>query len=94
MQNKQLLMNGQMEGATEQLRAFIQGHLHVDSLEDDKNFFSSGLVNSLFAMQLVLFVEKTFSIKVEIEDLDIANFSTLRAIAAFVEKKLASANAH
>jgi len=43
-------------------------------VNDDEDLFAAGLVNSLFAMQLVLFVEKKFSIKVENQDLRYCQF--------------------
>lgn len=46
------------------------------------------MVNSLFAMQLVLFVEKEFGFKVENEDLDYENFKSLDAIHGFIQRKL------
>jgi acyl carrier protein len=57
-------------------------------LVEDQNIFASGLVNSLFAMQLVLFVEKEFDLSVENDDLDLANFLSVNAITAFVRRKL------
>jgi acyl carrier protein len=69
------------------LSRFIRNH----DLQEDEDIFAKGFVNSLFAMQLVLFVEKEFAIKVENEDLDLKNFSTLNAIAGFVERKMALA---
>jgi acyl carrier protein len=56
-------------------------------LQDDDDIFALGLINSLFAMQMVLWVEKEFGIKVEDEDLDIENFNTINALAGFVERK-------
>lgn len=67
---------------------FLEQFIDVD-VADDEDLFASGLVNSLFAMQLVLFVEKEFSIKVENEDLDLANFQSVNAITGFIQHKLA-----
>jgi acyl carrier protein len=39
-------------------------------------------------MQLVMFTEKEFQVKVENEDLDLKNFSTINAIDEFVRRKL------
>jgi len=71
----------------EKTRAFLGKFIQSNHLEDDKDLFASGLLNSLFAMQLVLFVEKEFGIKVENEDLDLKNFNSLNAIAGFVQRK-------
>ena len=71
----------------EKIKTFLAQFISV-SISDDKDIFASGLVNSLFAMQLVLFVEKEYQFKVENDDLDYDNFRTLNAIVAFIERKL------
>lgn len=62
----------------------------IDDVElgDEDDYFESGIVNSLFAMQLVLFVEKTFEIQLTGEDLDIKKMNTINAIVDLVNKKL------
>lgn len=72
------------------IRAFLAGFFQQLELEDEQDIFALGFVNSLFAMQLVLFVEKEFAIHVENEDLDIDNFRSIRAIASLVERKSAA----
>jgi len=68
---------------------FLFRFVRKRNLADSDDFFASGMVNSLLAMQLVLFVEKEFGIKVQSEDLDLKNFRTVEAISGFVEKKRA-----
>jgi acyl carrier protein len=43
----------------------------------------------MFALQLVMFVEKQFGITVDSEDLELDNFRSLSAIAGLVERKVA-----
>ena len=69
------------------IRTFLSRYIRNHELQDDEDIFASRLVNSLFAMQLVLFIEKNFQIKVENEDLDLKNFNTLNSISAFIEQK-------
>lgn len=71
----------------EKVRAFILASIHVPDLDDDDNLFESGIVNSLFAVQLMTFIEKTFAIEVGMDDLDIANFKSISASAEFVVRK-------
>jgi methoxymalonate biosynthesis acyl carrier protein len=71
----------------QQIREFVSRFFRGHELTDDEDIFASGFVNSMFAMQLVQFVETTFGITVESEDLEIDNFRTLDAIAALVERK-------
>jgi methoxymalonate biosynthesis acyl carrier protein len=71
----------------EQVTSFILNSINVANLTEDDHLFESGIVNSLFAVQLMTFIEKTFQIEVGIDDLDIENFKSIRATAAFVVKK-------
>jgi acyl carrier protein len=69
------------------VRSFILRSINIPDLKDDDNLFESGIVNSLFAVQLMTYIEKTFAIEVGMEDLDIENFKSLNATTAFVLKK-------
>jgi len=69
------------------VRRFILSSIAITKLDDDDNLFESGIVNSLFAVQLMTYIEKTFSIEVGMDDLDIENFKSLNATTAFVLKK-------
>ena len=69
------------------LRGFIESSISITDFDDDANLFESGIVNSLFAVQLMTFVERTFAIRVETDDLDIENFKSFNATAAFVQQK-------
>jgi acyl carrier protein len=71
----------------ETVRSFILSSINLPDLKDDDNLFESGIVNSLFAVQLMTFIEKAFVIEVGQDDLDIENFKSLNATTAFVLKK-------
>ncbi len=73
------------------IRQFLAKFFQNYDLQDDEDIFSLGFVNSLFAMQLVLFVEQQFQVIVEDEDLDINNFRTINALTNFIERKQAAA---
>ena len=71
----------------ESLRRFIQRSIQLPQIADDEDLFATGIVNSLFAVQLVTYIEKTFGLEVQAEDLEIRNFRSLNAATAFVEQK-------
>jgi len=71
------------------IRQFLAKFFKDYNLKDDEDIFSLGFVNSLFAMQLVLFVEKEFNITIGDEDLDIDNFRTINALANLIQRKTA-----
>jgi methoxymalonate biosynthesis acyl carrier protein len=66
----------------EYLSSFLRNH----DLQDDEDIFALGFVNSLFAMQLVLFVESVFEITIKNEEIDLDNFRTINAIADLIER--------
>ncbi|HEY3366488.1 MAG TPA: acyl carrier protein [Symbiobacteriaceae bacterium] len=80
-----------MDEIKARVRSFLSRFFRKYELQDDEDIFSLGVVNSLFAMQLVLFIEKQFGVKVENQDLNLNNFRTIAAIASFVESKQAKA---
>jgi acyl carrier protein len=67
---------------------FVSQYVNSADVAPDVDLFSTGMVNSLFAMQLVLFVEREFGVVVDNEDLDFENFKSIDAICAFVNRKL------
>ncbi|MGX7674555.1 acyl carrier protein [Plantactinospora sp. DSM 117369] len=60
-------------------------------LPPEADIFALGLVNSLFAMELVVFIEKEFGLTVADEDLELDNFRSARAMADLIERKRAGA---
>jgi methoxymalonate biosynthesis acyl carrier protein len=71
---------------TAAVSGFLTKQLRAEFGPDDP-IFGSGLANSLFAMQLVLFVEREFGISVLNEDLEMSNFETVGSIARLVASK-------
>jgi acyl carrier protein len=71
----------------ETVRDFILSSINIQDLRDDDNLFESGIVNSLFAVQLMTYIEKTFAIEVGMDDLDIENFKSINATTTFVLTK-------
>jgi methoxymalonate biosynthesis acyl carrier protein len=71
------------------LRDFVLQETRVNSIGDDDNLFASRLVNSLFAIQLVTFIERRFGVRIEDDDLEIENFQSVHAMTALVERKRA-----
>jgi acyl carrier protein len=69
------------------IRTFFAQRFRGYELNDDEDIFAIGFVNSIFALQLVMFVEKEFGVVVEDEDLDLANFNSINAITALIDRK-------
>jgi len=81
------------EQMIEALQGFFAQSFQNYKLDPDEDIFSLGFVNSLFATQLVDFVEVEFAITLETEDLELDNFRTLHAIATLARAKIAASQA-
>jgi methoxymalonate biosynthesis acyl carrier protein len=72
----------------EEIRTFLKEQIDNYNLEDHQDLFALGLVNSMFAMQLVLMVEQRFGITIDGDDLNLDYFRSVDAITNLVTRKL------
>ncbi len=69
------------------VKGFLAKYFRKHELQNDEDMFSLGFVNSLFAMQLVMFLEKEFAVRIETKDLNLENFRTINSIIRLIENK-------
>jgi len=60
-----------------------------DSFQNDASFLESGIIDSMGILELITFVEKTYGVKVEPEEMVPENFDSVSKLALFVSKKVA-----
>ncbi|MPZ81180.1 MAG: acyl carrier protein [Actinophytocola sp.] len=75
-----------------EIRQFITAKYPDIELADDQDIFSLGFVNSLFAMELVMFIEKTFATRIPNEELKLDNFRSVNAMADLVSRLVGAAD--
>jgi acyl carrier protein len=80
-----------MSAHKERIRRFIAEHVRNRDFTDEDDLFRNGYLNSLFALELVLFIEKEYSLTIGSEDLNLDNFRSVNALAGLVERKTAEA---
>lgn len=72
------------------IKSFLSKFTNIANVKDTDDIFNLGFTNSLFSIQLVMFLEKEFSITIENSDLNLQNFSSVNSIEQFVAAKLLS----
>lgn len=55
---------------------------------DDASFLNEGIIDSMNVLQLVLFVEKRFGVKVDDSEIVPENFDSVSQLARFVRSKI------
>jgi acyl carrier protein len=79
-----------MMGIKEKIRSFIsENFLFGDSksFKDDASFLEEGVIDSTGVLELVAFIEETFSIIVEDDELIPENLDSLVNIENFLQRK-------
>ncbi len=57
-------------------------------LQDDTSFMGGGIIDSTGILELVMFIEETYAIKVQPEEMLPENFDNVNRVAAFIARKL------
>ena len=81
-----------MSDIKNKVRAFIvENFLYGDdgNLKDDTSFLEGGVLDSTGVLELVSFLEATFSIHVEGDDLVPENLDSLNNLQSYLEKRIA-----
>ena len=60
----------------------------ADGLQDGTSFLEEGIIDSTGVLELVTFLEETYEIQVEDEELIPENLDSLNNLAAYLERKL------
>jgi acyl carrier protein len=74
----------------EQIKAFISSNFYVPegvALEDGSSLLDQGIVDSTGVLEVVAFLESTFGIKVEDQELLPENLDSIQRLADFVARK-------
>ncbi|OCG20184.1 MULTISPECIES: colibactin biosynthesis aminomalonyl-acyl carrier protein ClbE [unclassified Gilliamella] len=69
------------------VRQFLARSLRGHTLDDDDDIFSLGLVHSLFTVQIILFIEKTFHVELEVSELKIEQIASVNKIVGLVQQE-------
>jgi acyl carrier protein len=64
-----------------------------ESLREDTSFMEEGIIDSTGILELVFFLEESFNISVEDDELIPENMDSLQSIAGFINRKLNGSSA-
>lgn len=77
-----------MEDIKKKIKEFLKKYYRIEEQNEFEDIAEFGLINSFFAMQMILFLEKEFKIRITNEDLKPENFQSIHSISKLVQKKL------
>jgi methoxymalonate biosynthesis acyl carrier protein len=68
------------------IRRIVTALCSTEDLRDDTDIFRLGLLSSLYALRLVESIEREFGVTIANAELNLANFSSIEAIARLVAR--------
>ena len=72
-------------GTTSELISMLSNRLKT-LVRPEQDLFADGMINSMFALELVVQIENKFNVAVEGRDLDMANFRSVNTMADLVRR--------
>jgi D-alanine--poly(phosphoribitol) ligase subunit 2 len=69
------------------LKEFLLGSFRIQNINDTDNIFDTGIVHSLFFIQLLVYIEKKFKVEFLLDEIDIDELSTINQIADLIVSK-------
>lgn len=76
-----------MNNVKQKIRDYISRAAFDSNFKDDDNLFELGVVHSLFAVQLILFIEKEFDIELDEDEINFDNIKSINDIADLIESQ-------
>ena len=75
----------------EKIRSFIQDNFLLGDknkvIKEDESFLQGGIIDSTGVLELVNFIEETYKIKVEDEELIPENLDSIKNLIAYIKRK-------
>jgi acyl carrier protein len=80
-----------MSDIKDKITTFVLDYFVKESglvLQEDTSFLEEAIIDSLGVLELVAFVEETFGIRIEDEEIIPDNFDSINKLVTFVQSKL------
>jgi acyl carrier protein len=77
-----------LEEVVRKINTYLSSNKSNLSFGEYDNLFDIGIIDSFGLIELVLFIEKEFSISIEIEDLSEDNFSNVISISNYLYQEI------
>jgi acyl carrier protein len=72
------------------ITAILRDHLAIEVPGPETDLIALGALDSLALVELLVRVERDLGVAVPLEEIDLANFRSIRSIASVLSRKLAS----
>ena len=72
-------------GTIPTIRRLVLDVLHVEVVDDDADLIETGVLDSLALVELIFQIERVWGVSIELDELTIDAFRSVRGIAALID---------
>ena len=72
--------------------SFFSDRLNMDIASSETDLLKGGFLDSLSFVDLLIYLEEEFHVDISLDELDLTNFKSVSAVAAYVAGRLAYAS--
>ena len=75
----------------EQIKKFFENNFMAefeDNFNDDDSFLENGIIDSTGVLELILFLEENYEIKVEDDEVIPENLDSFKSLDSYIKKKI------
>lgn len=77
----------EVAGFQDRIRTLFLKEMHLDVASMDVDLFETGVIDSLAFVNLLVYLEQEFGIRISLDDLELDHFRSIARIAEFIASR-------
>lgn len=76
-----------MTNLSDGIQDFLKNKLLIDGINKDTALIDEGYIDSIQILELAMFIEETYELTLDADDMEVENFASIDAIVNYVSQK-------
>jgi acyl carrier protein len=76
-----------MTSLSDGIQDFLKNKLLIEGIDKDTALIDDGYIDSIQILELAMFIEETYELTMDANDMEVENFASINAIVNYVSQK-------
>ena len=76
-----------MNSLSDGIQDFLENKLLLEGIDKDTALIDGGYIDSIQILDLAMFIEETFEVTLDADDMEVENFASIDAIVNYMSQK-------
>ena len=76
-----------MNSLSDGIQDFLENKLLLEGIDKDTALIDGGYIDSIQILDLAMFIEETYEVTLDADDMEVENFASIDAIVNYVSQK-------